>query len=112
MLAWLPDLRTLAVTGPSTDTAPPSARLDRIRTLLLEGPSQTALDRIPSLFPCVRDLIVIGGRRIAAALDVSALAACPDLRTVELPPVALSGTEALAPGVGLTHRGALVRRDR
>ncbi|MEU3372195.1 NACHT domain-containing protein [Streptomyces sp. NPDC006660] len=112
MLAWLPDLRTLAVTGPSTDTAPPSARLDRIRTLLLEGPSQTALDRIPTLFPHVRDLLVSGGRRVAAALDVSALAACPDLRTVDLPPVALSGTEALAPGIRLTGRGRLLRHDR
>ncbi|MFG2722813.1 NACHT domain-containing protein [Streptomyces sp. NPDC048416] len=111
VLAWLPDLCTLAVTGQSAGAAPPSARLDRIRTLLLYGPSQAALDRVPVLFPHLRHLITSGA---PVALDVSALAACPDLRTVDLHSVTRRppGTEALAPGVRLTHAGRPVLPGR
>ncbi|MET9364650.1 NACHT domain-containing protein [Streptomyces sp. NPDC006632] len=102
VLARLPRLRSLHLSGRLLGTAPPSARLLSPTSIVLPGGTgQTAIDRLPQLFPAMETLMV---RSTPSDLDLTPLAASRHLRRIWLTNLggALHGADALHPGVTVT----------
>uniref|UniRef100_A0AAU2V4M8 NACHT domain-containing protein n=1 Tax=Streptomyces sp. NBC_00003 TaxID=2903608 RepID=A0AAU2V4M8_9ACTN len=104
-LAELPHLDMLAVSGQSASLAPSSARLESPSVIMLYGRTpQSALERIPRLFPGMEALIVREGM---AEANLTPLAEAAHLTTLDFESRVgeLHGVDALDPNVWITREG-------